>query len=214
MHKCFDKGTIVKSSVSSSSDDASVAVTNSLGSLLWRHRLCHHPQIYLFGASHKVKTTRLLGCWLHILFDEGFQLWLLGTLVYLTLLGIETVDKSWGVNWIPRYFTRNMKSFGSSLIYVICDINETGTRDLKISTNWNNTYLLGRSPGPYIVLKRISLTIWYCHRLPSKYCGLHQIPRKPQNFKTERLSYLYSVIITQQRVDTNNKQFNGFGDTP
>ena len=58
------------------------------------------------------------------------------------------------------------------------------------------------------------MTIWDCQRLPSKYCGLHQITGKPQKCKSDRLSYLYSVIITQQRVDAENKRFDGFGDPP
>ena len=70
------------------------------------------------------------------------------------------------------------------------------------------------SPGPYIFFKRMSLTIWDCQQLPSKYCGLNHIPRNPLKFKADRLSYLYSVIITQQRVDTDNKRFDGFGDPP
>ena len=71
-----------------------------------------------------------------------------------------------------------------------------------------------RSPGPYIVLRRISLTIWDCQRLSSKYCRLHHIPKKPQTFKADHVSYLCSLIITQQRVDAYNKRFYGFGDPP
>ena len=71
-----------------------------------------------------------------------------------------------------------------------------------------------RSPGPYIVLRSISLTIWYFQLLPSKYCELYHIPINPWKFKSDRLSYLYYVIITQQRVDADNKRFDGFGDPP
>ena len=74
--------------------------------------------------------------------------------------------------------------------------------------------LIVRSPGPYIVLRRISPTIWDCQRIPSKYCGLYHIPINPQYVKADRLSYLYYVIITQQRVDAYNKEFDGFGDPP
>ena len=68
--------------------------------------------------------------------------------------------------------------------------------------------------GPYIVLKRISLTIWDYQQIPSTYCGLHQIPRNPRKFKADRLYHLYSVITTQQIVDADNKRFDGFGDPP
>ena len=71
-----------------------------------------------------------------------------------------------------------------------------------------------RSPGPYIVFIRISLNIWDFRRLQSKYCSLHHIPIKPPKFKADRLSYLYSVIITQQSVDTDNKRFDVFGYAP
>ena len=71
-----------------------------------------------------------------------------------------------------------------------------------------------RSPGPYIVFIRISLNIWGFRRLQSKYCSLHHIPIKPPKFKADRLSYLYSVIITQQRLGADNKRFDGFGDPP
>ena len=67
---------------------------------------------------------------------------------------------------------------------------------------------------PFVVLRRISLNICDFQRLPYKYCGLCHIPRKPQKFKADRLSYLYSVIITQQRMYTNNKLFDGFGYPP
>ena len=76
------------------------------------------------------------------------------------------------------------------------------------------TILMVRSLGPYIVLKKISLTICNFQRIPYKYCLLHYIPIKPQEFKADHLSYLYYVIITQQRVDVYNKRFDRFGDPP
>ena len=71
-----------------------------------------------------------------------------------------------------------------------------------------------RSPGPYIFLRRISLTVCDCQQIPSKYCGLHHIPKNHRKFKADWLSYLYSVIITQQRVDAYNKRLDVFGDPP
>ena len=56
----------------------------------------------------KWKTTYLLGCWLRISSGDGFHLWLLGALVYLNMFCIDTVENSWGVNWTPRDFTRNI----------------------------------------------------------------------------------------------------------
>ena len=72
--------------------------------------------------------------------------------------------------------------------------------------------LMVRSPGPYIVLRRVSLTILDCQQLPSKYYGLLHISRQPRKFKSDRLSYLHSVIITQHSVDADNKRLGGFGD--
>ena len=74
--------------------------------------------------------------------------------------------------------------------------------------------LMVRAPGPYILLIRRSPTIWDCHWIPPKYYGMHHIKRKPRNFKAYHLSYLYSVIITQQRVDAYNKRLDGFVDPP
>ena len=84
-----------------------------------------------------------LGCWICILSGDGLHLWLLGALLYLTFFGINTIENSWVVNLIPRDFTRNIQYFGSSSICVVCDINETGTRALKLATKWKTTYLWG-----------------------------------------------------------------------
>ena len=91
----------------------------------------------------KWKTAYLLVCWFHIYSGDCLHLWLLGTLVYLTVFGIYTDENSWGVHWTPRDFTRNIKSFGSSSIYVVCDTNKTGTRALKLATKWKTNSLLG-----------------------------------------------------------------------
>ena len=58
----------------------------------------------------KWKTSYLLDFWLSIFSANGLQLWLLGTLVYLTLFGLDTVENSWGVNLIYRDVPRNIKS--------------------------------------------------------------------------------------------------------
>ena len=38
--------------------------------------------------------------------------------------------------------------------------------------------------------------------------------KNPRKFKADHSSYLYYVIITLQRVDEENKLFDGFGDPP
>ena len=88
-------------------------------------------------------TTYLLVCWLHISCSDGLHLWLLGALFFLTLFVIYAHEKSWGVNWIPRDFMSYMQSFGLSSIYLVCNIDKTETRSLKLVTKWNTTHLLG-----------------------------------------------------------------------
>ena len=85
------------------------------------------------------KTNYLLGCWLCISSGDSLHLWLLVALVYITLFGIDTIENSWSVNWIYRDFRSNIQSSGSSLICVICNINETGKRALKLATKWKTT---------------------------------------------------------------------------
>ena len=85
----------------------------------------NEPWMIVLKLANKWNNTYLLGCWLRILSGYGLHLWLLGALVSITWFGIYTVEKSWGVNWIPRYFTSNIKYFGLSSIYVVCGINKT-----------------------------------------------------------------------------------------
>ena len=53
----------------------------------------------------------------------------LGALVYLALFDIDTVRIIMGVNLIYRDSPKNIQSFGSSLIFLVCDINKTGKRE-------------------------------------------------------------------------------------
>ena len=130
------------------------------------------------------KTTYLLGCWLSISYVDDLHLWLLGALVYLTFFGIDTVENSWGVNWIPRDFTSNIQSFGLSLICVVCNIYKTGTIPLKLATKWKTTYLLGCwlsiSSGDSLHLWLLSalfyLTLFVIDTLENSW-GLNWIPR-------------------------------------
>ena len=85
----------------------------------------------------------------------AFHLWLLGALVYLNLFGIDTVENSWGLNWIHRDFTRNIQYFGLSLICVVFDIDDTGTRALNLTTKWKINLLVPAQDVPY------ALIIWY-----------------------------------------------------
>ena len=99
--------------------------------------VCNIDEIWMraLKIATKWKTTYLLGCWLRILSGDGFHLWLLGELDYLNFFGIDTVENSWVVNLIPRYFTRNIKSFGLSSICVVCNIIETSPFGDSISVH-------------------------------------------------------------------------------
>ena len=110
--------------------------------LVWCALLNHLKLIHCLCGINLCWILLLCTCWwARILSGDGFHLWLLGALVYLTLFVIYTVENSWGVKWILIYFTSNIQSFGFSLICVVCNIDETGTRSLKLATKWNNTYL-------------------------------------------------------------------------
>ena len=67
---------------------------------------------------------------------------MLGALVYLTLLGIDTVENSCGLQLIPIPFTRNIQYFGLSSIYVIFDINKTSKGALKLANQRKPTNLM------------------------------------------------------------------------
>ena len=132
----------------------------------------------------KLNTTYLLGCWLRISSGDGLHLWLFGAIVYLTFSGIYTVDNSWDVNWIPRDFTRNIQSFGSSLICVVCNINKTGTGALKLATKWKTTYLLGcwlrifsgDSLNVWVLGALIYLTLFGIYTVENSW-GVNWLPR-------------------------------------
>ena len=73
---------------------------------------------------------------------NGYHWCPLGKLSHLGLeQPIDTIEKSWGVNCIPREFTINILSFCSISVYVVYSIDKTGTRDLKLRTSWRTTYL-------------------------------------------------------------------------
>ena len=86
-------------------------------------RRCLHPCRWFRGPV----SERLLifGLFSSYLSGDDFHLWLLGLLVYPILFRIDTVENIWGVNWIPREFTRNIQYFGLSSICVVCYINKT-----------------------------------------------------------------------------------------
>ena len=65
----------------------------------------------------------------------------MGVLVYLNLLETTSLKTVEVKTEYLDYFTMNIKSFGSSLICVVSDIDETGKRDLKLARKRNTTYL-------------------------------------------------------------------------
>ena len=73
------------------------------------------------------KSFYLFGFWICISSGDSLHLWFSGALVYLTLFDIDTIENSWGVNWIYIDITKDIKSFGSILIFLFCDIEKTAT---------------------------------------------------------------------------------------
>ena len=57
------------------------------------------------------------------------------------LVGDGTIEKVEVQTEYLDYFTRNIQSFGSSLICVVCDIDKIGDRSLKLYSQCNTTYL-------------------------------------------------------------------------
>ena len=57
----------------------------------------------------------------------------MGAVVYLTLLDTAPLKTVEVQTEYLDYFIRDIQSFGSSLICVVSDIDETGKKDLKLS---------------------------------------------------------------------------------
>ena len=70
-----------------------------------------------------MKEYLRLGFWLCISPGDGLNLWLLGSVVYLTLLDTATLKKIEVQTEYLDYFTKNIQSFGSSLISVVSNRN-------------------------------------------------------------------------------------------
>ena len=64
-----------------------------------------------------------------------------GAVVFLTFLETAQLKKVEVQTEYLDNFTRNIKSFGSSSICVVSDIDDTGKRALKLARQWKTTYL-------------------------------------------------------------------------
>ena len=82
------------------------------------------------------KATYLLVCCLIILSGDSLHLWVLGTLVYLTLFGIDTVENSWDVNWIHKTFTRNIQFFYLQFLMYVLTLFVIDTAEKVWGVNW------------------------------------------------------------------------------
>ena len=65
----------------------------------------------------------------------------MGAFVYLTLLETAPLKTVEVQNEYLDYFTRDIQSFGSSLIYAVSNIDKTGMRTLKLAKQCKTTYL-------------------------------------------------------------------------
>ena len=86
------------------------------------------------SVGQAVKENLPLGCWLSIYYSNGLHLWLLGVVVYLTLLEkvpLKTVEVQ--TEYLD-YCTKNIQSFGLSLICVVININKTTKRAFQLAS--------------------------------------------------------------------------------
>ena len=82
-----------------------------------------------------------LGCWLHISSSVSLLLWLLGAVVYLTLLETALLKSVEVQTEYLYHFSKNIQSSGSSLMWAVQYRNETRKRDFKLARLWKTTYL-------------------------------------------------------------------------
>ena len=92
-------------------------------------------------ASQSVKYYLRLSCWLRFYYGDGLYLWLLGAVVYLTLLETALLKTVEVQTEYLDYCTSNIQSFGSSLVCVVSNIDETRKLDCKLARQWKTTYL-------------------------------------------------------------------------
>ena len=105
---------------------------NKTGTIKRMMSACNVSTCYVTSKlSTKLKTSKLLGCWLNILSGGGFYLWTLVTLVFLTLFCTDTFENVWGLCLIPRELMGNIQFFFFSSIYLICNIIKTRKRQRK-----------------------------------------------------------------------------------
>ena len=95
--------------------------------------------IVVNSVGQAVKDYLPLGSWLHIYSCDIFHLWLLGVVFRLTLLDTEPLKTVEVKTEYLDYFSRNVQSFGLSLICVFSNKNKTRKRSVKLSRQWKNT---------------------------------------------------------------------------
>ena len=106
--------------------------------------LSYHIGWYLISSPIKITSkpptkwniSYLLDCWLGISSVDNLNLWLLGAPIYLSPIGLQTVENSWCVFRIYRDLLRKIQSFGS--ICIVGDIVRIETTTPLVVTRDND----------------------------------------------------------------------------
>ena len=112
----------------------------SLGHIVYPLSSANASIVVVNSMGQAVKDYLPLGFWLCISSCDGLHLWLLGAVVYLILLETAPLKTVEVQTEYLGYFTRNIKSFGSSFICLVDDIDKTRKRCFNLSRQWKTTY--------------------------------------------------------------------------
>ena len=99
------------------------------------------PLLLSIPWARKWKNTYLWVIYFVFSSCGGLHLCLLGAVVYLTLLEKAPLKTFEVQTEYLDYCTRNIQSFGSSLICVVSDIDDTRNICFKLARQWRATYL-------------------------------------------------------------------------
>ena len=107
-----------------------------LGHIIYSLSLANASVVVVDPVVQEVKYYLPLCCFFCISYCDGFHLWLLGVVSYLTLLETSQLKTVEVKTEYLGYFTRNIQSFGSILSCVVSDIDETKKIYFNLERQW------------------------------------------------------------------------------
>ena len=163
----------------------------------------------IFEAIQTVKEYLPLVCLLCISSCDGLHLWLLGGVVYLTLLNTATLKTVEVQTEYLDYFTRNIKYFGSSLICVVSNIDKTPPLGDSISVHCGFFIYIGSFQTSYIdkaCHNNVDSGCLHAHYAAVKYnwSGMSQnIWKTPQctDMESQKWGVLSMLLIKQIKLE-------------